>query len=103
MASPAHTAVLQPELGRLHGASMHEKLGAPRLASAEELQLHGDHCAMEWSWPRNDEETPAFSPVLLWSHPALKDGLAATRPSPRALGPPPERADRQALLQVFRM
>jgi hypothetical protein len=94
MATPAHAGMLAPGLDQAH-------LVPESTTLLLELP-HGDHCAVEWT-------TPARPPIC-WLWPAapasslgvaLADGAAGWRPVPRALGPPQE-ADPQALLQVFR-
>ena len=94
MVTPAHAAMLAPAIGVSHHESALEELslGTP----------HASHCVVEWSAPARPVGPDASLLAALGVHVPVPVPQVAGRPLPQAIGPP-QQADAQALLQVFRI
>jgi hypothetical protein len=94
MDTPAHAAMLAPGDDEAHQqlASTPLRLEPP----------NGAHCAVEWAATARPLVSIFWLTAAASSPgPLASRGSTGWRPVPRALGPPQE-ADQQALLQVFR-
>jgi hypothetical protein len=101
MASPAHAAMLESDTG-VHARGMNGDVTSGMLPQALPLaSLHASHCAVEWSVPDRliiSNQWLGAAPIIPTT--PLFD-VGTWRPKPLTVGPP-QTADPQALLQVFR-